>query len=200
MYYTRALILITLLLGGCASTPQTVNNPESTANPGKTAESIAATEIAEYRQAITLLNNNQTNQARDILNTLATKHPELAGPWANLALIDIKNQKYDSAEENAKKAVSRDPNMPQAYSLLGYIAKEKGQFNEAIGYYQQAINADSNYTTAYYNLALIYDVYLQDIPSALKYYSKYLDLNGHQDKETESIVNDLKEIVKRGTL
>lgn len=200
MYYINALILITLLLGGCASTPHTATKPESTADPGKTTESIAATEIAEYRRAITLLNDNQTAQARDILNAMSTKHPELAGPWANLALIDIKSQKYDSAEANAKKAVSLDSNMSQAYSLLGYIAKEKGDFNKAVGYYQQAISADNNYTNAYYNLALIYDVYLQDIPNALKYYSKYLDLNTHEDKETESVVNDLKELLKRGTL
>ena len=41
------------------------------------------------------------------------------------------------AEENAKKALGKDPAFTEAYEMLSNISIEKGEFEEAIGYKQK---------------------------------------------------------------
>ena len=107
-------------------------------------------EIALYGKGITYLNDNQLTDAETIFKSIIAKRPEFAGPWANLALINIKNNDLAKAQENLNQALARDPSMPQIYNMLGYIEKKKGNINKAIDYYLQAIAKKPDYAIAHY--------------------------------------------------
>jgi tetratricopeptide (TPR) repeat protein len=201
MSYSKHLFLIAILLSGCAVTPtQVPSKPQSTeATEAKTQET-AKEEIALYGKAISLLNDNQLDQSEQILQTLTTKRPELAGPWINLALINIKKNELDKAQLNINQALSRDPSLPQAFNMLGYIEKQKGNISKAVSDYQQAIEKKPDYAIAHYNLALLYDIYLQDIPDALEHYKRYQELTNNQDKKTADWITELEGLQKRGAL
>lgn len=194
---TACLFLVLVLLSGCASAPA---SKSVAAQTHKTAQDAAKIDIALYTQAISALNDNQLATAEQLFNAIVVKHPELAGPWANLALIDIKNNDLKKAQENLDRARALDPSMPQIYNMLGYIEKKQGNINKAIDYYLQAIAKKPDYAMAHYNVALLYDQYLQDLPHAIEHYKQYLALTHNQDKKTADWVSELENTLKRGTL
>ena len=55
---------------------------------------------------------------------------------------------------------------------------------EAEKHYKEAIKNKNDYAIAHYNIALLYDVYLQDIKSAIPHYERYMKLINNKDKST----------------
>jgi len=186
-----------LWLTGCAtSPPQETSAPTGT--PVAATQSLAADDILRYREAITYLNENRLDRAEELLTEIIAQRPELAGPRANMALLQIKNNQLDKAEQSLQLALERNPNMPQAYNLLGYIEKQRGHILKAKEDFQRAINEKPDYAIAHYNIALLDDIYLQDVPSAIQHYKRYLELTDNQDKETINWVGELERSLTRG--
>jgi len=71
--------------------------------------------------------------------------PNIAGSWANLALIKIKQGELKQASAFANTALTKNPNMPQALNLSGYLAQQRGEINQAKSYYLQAITYKEDY-------------------------------------------------------
>lgn len=196
MYYNSLLACLFLLLLGCASAPS--QQPAESKTNAKSTQAEANAEIAMYAIAMADIQDNKLQKAQELLNKISEKHPELAGPWANQALIDIKNKDLTKARQHLDNALKRDPGMPQAYNLLGYLDKEDGKITKAIEDYNRAIAKKPDYAIAHYNLALLYDIYLQDIPNAIEHYKRYLVLTNNQDKRTADWVTELESSLKRG--
>jgi len=192
MSYNNWILIGLLLLSGCAAPPQQTQHTEGKPGSEKSTHNTAIEDVAKYANALGDIKANRLTQAQTALNTLADKHPELAGPWANLALIDIKNNDYAKAREHLDKALARDANMAQAYNLLGYVDKKQGKISQAMDDYTKAIAKKPDYALAHFNLALLYDIYLQDIPNAVRHYKRYLELTGNQDKKTVEWVKELE--------
>jgi len=193
MSCNKILLVSLLLLTGCATQP--AKTPVTSTGKTTTTENTKASaeaDIASYANALHDIKAEQLPRARTALETLVDKHPELAGPWANLALIDIRQNHLDKAREHLNKALARDANLAQAYNLLGYIDKQQGKISQAMDDYSKAIAKKPDYALAHYNLALLYDIYLQDIPNAVKHYKRYLDLTGNQDQKTAEWVKELE--------
>jgi len=200
MYYINGIFIVLLLLSGCASNPQSTSGGSENVVENNAARDTVKQEITLYGKAISYLNNQQYDLARPLLQTLTQKRPRLAGPWVNLALIDIHDKNYDEATKKLKQTITLDPAMAQAYNLLGFVEKQKGNINQAIAYYLQAAEKKPDYAIAHYNVALLYDIYLQDIPDAVKHYKRYLELNPGQDKKTADWVAELENSLKQGKL
>jgi len=189
------LILLAFILGGCATgsiTEQDTNTATSATTPSSSEQ-----EVALYRQAITALYNRELAQAELLFLKVIKLQPDLAGPWANLGLVYMKQGHIEKATKNAQIALKKNPRMAQAFNLLGYIETKKGNIIQAKEYYRKAIIYKPDYALAHYNLALLYDIYLQNIPDAVKYYESYLKIIGHKDKQTTEWVQELKNTLKR---
>ncbi len=65
--------------------------------------------------------------------------PELEG-----IVLDIKQQRFDQALENAKEAVKKYPDNPEAWYLLGFLYGKKGQFKEMSEAFDKALSIDPN--------------------------------------------------------
>lgn len=186
-----------LWLTGCASAPpQETSAPTGT--PTAATQSLAADEIQHYREAITYLNENRLDRAEELLTGIITQRPEFAGPWVNMALVQLRKNQPDKAEQTLQRALERNPNMSQAYNLLGYIEKQRGNILKAKEHFQRAIAGKPDYAIAHYNIALLYDIYLQDIPNAIQHYKRYLELTGNQDEDTINWVSELERSLTRG--
>ena len=182
------LVIILLMTISACSNQVTSNQPAVTK---QTAES-SIEELQIYKNAIVALNNNELAKAEKLFISMSERQPNIAGSWANLALISIKQDNLAQAEIYAKTALEKNPNMPQALNLSGYLAQKKGAINIAKSYYLQAISHKSDYALAHYNLALVYDVYLQDIAKAIEHYQFYLAYNEQQDENTENWLEGLQ--------
>lgn len=186
--YALTVILLLFILG-CTTAPST--QISSDINPVATNRS-GDLDIKLYREAITELSNHNLEKAKSIFLQIIKNQPELAGPWANLALIYLKEEQYEKADQHIKAALKKNPEMAQALNIAGYISSRKGEINKAIALYEKAIANKADYALAHYNLALLYDVYLQDIPKALQHYQIYLPLIHYEDQNTIDWVEELK--------
>ena len=182
-------LVIILLMTISACSNQVTSNQAAVTK--QTAES-SIEELQIYKNAIVALNNNELAKAEKLFISMSERQPNIAGSWANLALIFIKQDNLAQAEVYAKTALEKNPNMPQALNLSGYLAQKKGAINIAKSYYLQAISHKSDYALAHYNLALVYDVYLQDIAKAIEHYQFYLAYNEQQDENTENWLEGLQ--------
>ncbi len=177
--------------------------------PEKQSESIAQTGVVEtiavspadrekYKIGLIALSNNDASKAERIFNDLLEDQPELAGPYTNLALIQFKKNNYALALELVNKALQRNSEQAQAYQLRAQIFVTKGRINDAKKDYIKAIELKPGYINAHYNLALLYDIYLQEITLAIKHYETYLSLSKKPDEATQEWVNHLRGALANG--
>jgi len=190
-----AMVFLSLILGGCGSNAKKPSTSDAN-NLGKTSQFSEQQQI-EYKQALALLSNNKHNEAEVILIKLSKQLPGHAGSWANLGLLNLVQKKPTEAEEFIKTALKINPNMSQALNLMGLVATHNRDIKAAESYYINAIKQDNGYANAHYNLALLYDIYLQDIRKAAKEYREYLKYIEHEDKVTLSWVEQLERALKR---
>lgn len=191
MSCTRTLPVLFLILAGCTVLPRQETGWDGTAGT-PTLSSSADKEVAQYRDAISALNNSQLEFAQAEFQRIARNRPELAGPWINLALIDIRKNDIQGARKNVAKALERNPKMPQAFNLRGFVELSRGNVAKAADDYRQAIALKEDYAIAHYNLALIHDIYFQDLKVATRHYKRYLELTNNQDKKTAEWVTELE--------
>jgi len=181
-------LLLLLTLSACSNNSATKDNQTQVT---QSSESSVA-ELALYKNAIVALNNNELDKAAELFTTMSERQPNIAGSWANLALIEIKKENLVQAEHYAKTALEKNDKMPQALNLAGYLAQKQGQINIAKSYYLQAISNKADYALAHYNLALLYDVYLQDIAKAIEHYQLYLTHIEQKDEATKNWLEGLQ--------
>ena len=77
---------------------------------------------------------------------------ELPGFWTCLGNAYFANNDIANAEISYQRSVSLGSNSSKAFNNLGVISNKKGNFEEAKGYFLQAINVDKNSVEALCNL------------------------------------------------
>ena len=190
MYYIK-LLFFALLLSSCATTNET-ETVSTTKDSGVSPLEQSDSEKAEYNKAISLLNDEKLSAAKEILLNISNDRPELAGPHANLAIIALKNNEPDKALQLVKISLTKNPKFAQALNLLAYLEQVSGDIQLAETHYKEAIAIKENYAVAHYNIALLYDVYLQDIEKAIPHYERYLKLIKNKDEKTADWLEQIK--------
>lgn len=193
MYYIN-ILFIAIFLTSCSGTTETSSVPSSGISPLEQTDS----ERSLYKKAITFLNNDKLDAAKEIFLGFTTERPELAGPHANLAVIALKNNQPEEALKLVKFALTKNPKLAQALNLLAYLEQINGEIRAAEKHYKEAIQSNKNYAIAHYNIALLYDVYLQDVESAIPHYERYMKLINNQDKKTADWLEQLKRTKEKG--
>lgn len=182
------LLPLALLLASCATTSET---PDITSS-GKSPLEQSASELSLYKKALKLLNSDKLDSSKEIFQQINSDRPELAGPYANLAIIALKNNNPGKALKLVEVALNKNPNLAQALNLLAYLEQISGNIQQAKEHYKEAIQNKNDYAIAHYNIALLYDVYLQDIESAIPHYEKYMKLINNADKNTADWLEQIK--------
>lgn len=145
----------------------------------------------EYERALKAMKNGKNQEAMVLFQSIAARYPSLAGPWINQGIIHLRKEEFDEAAEKLRKAVSIYPNHAYAHNLLGVALREQGQFKDAKASYLKAISIDKNYANAHYNLAVLADLYLQDLPLALEHFRTFQSLQDEPDQQVEGWIKDL---------
>lgn len=94
-------------------------------------------------------------------------------------------QKGDTrgAEASARQALDLDPQSPEAFNLLGYVAALDGDAYEAVEHYCQAVALDETYLEAMLNAAEVYIHPLAQYDDAIQMCEQALNLT-ESDEET----------------
>lgn len=176
-----------MLISGCGNRP--VKQPVTNA---KEVKSLGAVDQALFDNAVAAMANEQFQAAEKDLKILLTRRHDLEEVWINYALsLYHQSTKQDELRSALKSIQDRNIKLPQSYNLQGMLAVQDGEFKQAEKFYQLALKSDKSYANAWYNLALLNDVYLQNVRKAIEYYQQYITLMPG-DEETKSWLEHLQ--------
>ncbi len=122
---------------------------------------------------------------------LTKSNPELAGPFANLAIVLRRAGKHQEAAAQLERAVQLSPERADLHNQLGITYRFAGDFGKARAAYERAIALDDRYAPAVLNLGILHDLYLWDGERAAELYDRYLQLAG-DDADVKRWLSDLK--------
>jgi len=92
------------------------------------------------------------------------------------------------AEQSARRALELDNQSPEAYNLLGYVAALRGDYEDAIENYHQAISLDDTYLEAMLNAAEVYVHPLGEYDEAIRLCEQALDLAETDDETVDALL------------
>jgi tetratricopeptide (TPR) repeat protein len=104
------------------------------------------------------------------------------------------------AELSARRALEIDSQSPEAYNLLGYVAALKGEFDEAVEHYRQAIALDDTYLEAMLNAAEVYVHPLADFEEAIRMCELALDLAETDDEIVDALLLKFDALLGKGEI
>ncbi len=187
-----------LTLAGCGGgTREQIDTPVATPEVVGQSGVLPASELENYLQAIQLIDRREYKPAEKLLVKLGKRYDSITGVWANLAVAYYHQDEFDKAGNAALRAYALNPDDAEIQNLMGLLAVRQGKFRDAEAHYKRALELKKDFANAHYNLALLLDIYYQDIASAYEHYNRYLSLTGGQDKETANWVEQLKYSLER---
>ena len=140
---TSAFLLLSCLAPGCGR-----------------QSSLPAVETNEYRElcsafylGVAALQSGEDVNARKGLTRATQIVPAEPASWANLGLLEIRQQEYDAAYANFEKARSLAPDNSGIEAFLGLVESRRGKTQETLDHYRKAVSLDSANLRALYSLA-----------------------------------------------
>lgn len=190
------LLLSVSVLISCGSAPvkDTPTNEQgsvSAGTEGAAPSELSAIDKSLYDQAIEQLDAGDNMAAIKTLRKLERKYTANTAIKTNLATGYFKVRDFGTARDIVNAAGSNAKAPAQLQNISGLLFVEEKKFKQAEAAYQQALANNKDYATAHYNIALLYDIYFQDIEKAYAHYNRYLDIVG-EDQETKDWVEQLK--------
>ena len=185
-------ISLCFILASCQTPPQVINVESTTTVKVNTTQALNNFDQIQYDDSVHSINQGEFEQAEKILRDLSKNHPNHSDIWLNLAISYLKQDKIKLSVSALEQSINLDSTNAEAYNLSGLLAVENKQFKVAETQYIHAMNLDNRHANAHYNLALLYDIYYQEISKAYLYYQKYLNLTPVEDKETREWVEQLQ--------
>ena len=195
------LVLAALLtVAGCNSTPVREKPVAETAQATAPASieiheavGFTITEYAnispelrlEYDQAQVLLDQGRHAAAIELLEKVAEVAPTLSAPRIDLGIAYHQLGELEAAEAHLNTALAINKSHPVALNELGIIYRKTARFKEARKSYQAALNVYPDFHYARRNLAVLCDLYLDDLNCAVDNYEAYM-ATVDSDEEAET--------------
>ena len=177
-------VTFAIVLNGCATAPQ----------DGEKQASASKERPAKYLYAVELLKRKEYDKAYDVLMALEADYQH-ADLYNNIAIIKLNKKQFDKAKIYSEKSVNADPNNYISQNIHGVVLRNLGEFDSAVKAYNKSISGNPGYAAAYLNLAILYDVFIDNPKQALPYYTKYSELSS-DDKNVEKWMVDVKRRIK----
>ena len=184
------LALFATVLAACG----TVGGSRGVAGgPPAAAGPVAADVLARYDELVGRIRAGDEAAVADLAK-FSEAHPDLAGPLVNLGLASARAGDEQAAQGHFLRATQVCQQCGPAWNELGVLARRQGRFADAEQAYLKAIEAQPGYAIAYFNLAMLYELYVPRPELALQNYERYLELGGpaEVDPEVEKWVADLR--------
>ena len=175
--------ILTMLLLACGSTTKKshTNVSGSSSIPPEKAYAYAVNELKAERfdAAIALLE-------------IAVKQADAsAEQFVNMGIAYSRTGQYEDGLTYLSKALVLAPNNSDILNEIGLLYHEQGKFDLSRKQYEKALAADFAHANANYNLAVLCDLYKEDIDCAIKHYEQYLASSGSDNKQVKVWLKDL---------
>ena len=142
-YRTAAIILIAILCTCCA---------REAALPDPASPQYADL-VSAFYVGVAGLQTGADDPAKQSLTKATQLAPGEPASWADLAVLALRQQDFDTAYQDAEQARSRLPGNSRIEQLLGLIESKRGKLAEAIAHLKRATASDPGNAKALYALA-----------------------------------------------
>lgn len=119
-------------------------------------------------------------------------NPELAESFEKEGRQAFEQGRKGAAVEAWKKAVELDPTNAVTVNNLALVLKDQYRFSEAATLLEKGITHSPDVAELHYNLAVISELYLLDLETALDHYSRYRTLTEEDDQRVAGWIADLE--------
>jgi tetratricopeptide (TPR) repeat protein len=150
--------------------------------------------VAAFDGALAALAAGDAAAAESRFAALAQSHPDYAGPLVNLATLRAARGELEPATALLERAVAVCTSCAVPWNELGVLQRRQGHFAEAEKCYLRAIEADPGYAAAWFNLGVLYELYLQRPELALDRYAQFRVLRAEDPmgKDVDKWIADLE--------
>ncbi|QIZ83428.1 tetratricopeptide repeat protein [Bermanella marisrubri] len=177
-------------------------NEESKLVPYETVENPYLAEKTKINKGSVLLfiEAKKAMRAEDFktaeqkLSVITKKDPELSGPWVLLGHLEVERENFKKAEELYQKAIRVNPDNVNAYIALAKAQRLMGEFHVAQNTLVLALKLWPDFPEAHLNIAILYDLYLNQAEKAQMHYEAYLFLDDYKDPQA---IAWYKEVLER---
>lgn len=195
------VLLVMSGLGGCASEP---GIPDSQLSAAEISGEIRPLEAPKWvapltdQQAETLTearsawSNDDLDKARGLLEGLLDARPEHPDLLTNAGIVALAGERQDDAKTLFEETLKVAPGHRVASNNLALILKQEGDFIEASRVLRRGLQRYPGDPTLHYNLAVVYELYIQDLEKALAHYQKYQELVNEPDPKVAGWITDLE--------
>lgn len=142
---------------------------------------ISKSSVAMFITARRAYKAGEYDKAIASLSDITARDASLAGPWVMLANIYKKQGKYADAESRYKRALVINPLNVNAYIGLAYVQRVQGKYKLAQNTYFDALQVWKDFPEAHLNLAILYDIYLNQPVMAQKHMETYQFLTDYKN-------------------
>ncbi len=158
-------------IAGCSS------GPTPRASYGGPPDRLTSHALEDYSTqnaaALALLQSRDYGAACEQLQQLVDQYPLQATPLTNLAIALAHLGRRDEAITHLRRATQADRKNAVAWNWLGQQLRLAGDLNGAESAYRSALLAQPNDAATHKNLAILYDVNLDQPELALEHYRRY---------------------------
>jgi len=127
----------------------------------------------KYQAALETMESGDDAVAAQTFEQFIDAHPHYPGAYVNLAIIYDRLDRPDDAYAMLETAKEIIPGYVPALNQEGLIKRRRGDFEGARQAWLEATQSDPEFANAWFNLGVLYDLYLQDLPAALDAYQRY---------------------------
>lgn len=147
--------------------------------------------LAEFNQALELLQQQDYYGAIELLQRVIAQAPEVSPPYIDIAVAYRKVEMPEEAEAALKKALELVPGHPLASNEYGLLLRAAGRFDEARKVYEEGLQHFPEYLPLHRNLGILCDIYLGDRVCALEHYRIYAQAKP-DDEQVKTWIADLR--------
>lgn len=165
-----------------SATPVRIEVPDSYGFTITEEARVSGEARSDYDRALDLIGHGAYDEGIALLEQVVESSPGLSAPRIDLAIARHNNGDLEAAEALLEQVLEANPRHPIALNELGIIYRKTARFAEARSKYEAALAVYPGYHYARRNLAVLCDLYLDDLACARDNYEAYM-ATVHSDEE-----------------
>lgn len=185
------LAFIVVFVSGCAVSPGSQPREEAPAQRARLAplEPDQQQLVEAARQAT---ETDQWSLAETNLEAVIKERPDIGWLKSRLAWIKQRQGAPDRAVALYRDALSTAPDDVLALNNLALLLQERGDFQEAGEVLRSGLERAPDVAELHFNFAVLCELYLLDLSTALEHYRRYQQLTGVEDERIAGWIADLE--------
>lgn len=155
---------------------------------------------SEQQQLLALAETSSEHQdwarAAEILGTLLDQRPDYARAKARLAWVRQQQGDLQDAEALYRQALAQDPTDALTVNNLALLIQAEGNYRQAQELLLKGLQYSPEVPELHFNLAVVSELYLLDLQTALAHYRRYQQLAEGENPRVAGWIADLERRIR----